>query len=212
MPLDGGRVLRAAVWKATGDPNRALAFSGWAGRVVALVVLASPLLLAALGLTVTTIDFVIAAVFGWFLWSAATTAIVGAKVRARLPALRARSLARRTVTAPAGMPLAEAVRRAHEAQAGSIVTVDVDGTPLGVVNEAAVRATPAERHPWVPVSAVSRTLEAGLQLPADIAGEQLVLAMQRTPATEYVLVEPDGSVFGVLVTADVDAAFRSTPP
>jgi Zn-dependent protease len=210
MPLDGGRVLRAAVWKITGNPHRALAVSGWAGRGVALLVLAAPVLLPGLGVEVTTIDFIIAVVFGWFLWSAASSAIAGAKVRARLPALQARSLARRTVTAPADLSLAEAVRLAQQAEAGSIVTVDVDGSPVGVVNEAAVQATPRERRPWMAVSTVSRSLDPGLTLPADIAGEQLILAMQSTPATEYLLVEADGSVYGVLTTRDVDAAFRAT--
>ncbi len=209
MPLDGGRVLRAVVWQLTGNPHRALVVSGWAGRGVALLVLLSPVLLRGVGADVSTLDFVIAVVFGWFLWSAATSAIAGGKVRARLPALQARSLARRAVTTPVDLPLAEAVRRAQEAQAGSIVTVDVDGSPVGVVNEAAVLATPSERRPWVAVSAVSRTLDPGLRLPADVAGEELILAMQATPASEYVLVEADGSVYGVLTTSDVDAAFRA---
>jgi hypothetical protein len=34
--------------------------------------------------------------------------------------------------------------------------------------------------------------------------------MQRTPATEYLLVEPDGSIFGVLTTEDVDRAFAAS--
>jgi hypothetical protein len=57
--------------------------------------------------------------------------------------------------------------------------------------------------------ALARTIEPGLLLPADLSGEALVRAMQRTPASEYVLVEPDGSVFGVLVTSDVDKAFAT---
>ena len=61
-----------------------------------------------------------------------------------------------------------------------------------MVNEAAVLATPEERRAWVPVRDVTRTLEPGLTLPADIAGEQLIRAMQAAPATEYLLVEPDG--------------------
>ena len=34
------------------------------------------------------------------------------------------------------------------------------------------------------------------------------MAINAHPATEYLLVEDDGSVYGVLVTADVDRAFR----
>ena len=61
----------------------------------------------------------------------------------------------------------------------------------------------------VPVSSVARTMEEGLVLPADIVGEDLVRAMSRKPAEEYVLVEEDGSIYGVLTTADVDRAFEA---
>jgi hypothetical protein len=105
-------------------------------------------------------------------------------------------------------PLAEAVRRANEAHAGSIVTVSGSGHPVGLVNEAAVLATPEDRRPWVSVAAVSRSLDEGLQLPASITGEDLVMAITRTPAEEYLLVEADGAIYGVLATKDVDQAFR----
>ena len=36
------------------------------------------------------------------------------------------------------------------------------------------------------------------------------MAISRTPASEYLLVDPDGSVVGVLSTADVDRAFRGS--
>ncbi len=59
-----------------------------------------------------------------------------------------------------------------------------------------------------PVSSLARSIEDGLLLPADIVGEDLVRAMSATPAEEYVLVEGDGSILGVLATADVDRAFE----
>ena len=61
----------------------------------------------------------------------------------------------------------------------------------------------------MPIGDLARRLEDGLSLPADIEGEPLLRAMNRTPAGEYVLVEADGSLYGVLVSADVDAAFRA---
>ena len=71
----------------------------------------------------------------------------------------------------------------------------------------ALLATPEDRRPWLSTGSVARTLEPGMTLSADLSGAQLVRAMQQLPATEYLLVEPDGSVFGVLVAADVSAAF-----
>jgi Zn-dependent protease len=209
MPLDGGRVLRAGLWKLTGDPHRATSAAGWVGRGVAVLVLFSPWLLPVFGLAVGFTDYVIALVFGWFMWSAASASIMSARIRSKLPALQARALARRALGVVESTPLAEAIRQAQTAEAGSIITLDLDGRPVGIVNEAAVTATPEERRAWIPVSAVTRTLEPGLRLPADIAGERLIGAMQSSPATEYLLVEADGTVYGVLSTSDVDAAFSA---
>lgn len=110
----------------------------------------------------------------------------------------------------ADVPLSEALRQAREAQAGSIVVVTGNDRPLGIVNEPAVVAAPEDRRAWMSTGSVTTRLERGMTLPADITGETLVRAMQARPASEYLLVEPDGSIFGVLVTADVDAAFSQS--
>ena len=209
LPLDGGRVLKSGVWKLTGNIHRGTIVAGWGGRVTAVVALGWPFAMEPLlGVRPDILDFVLAFVIALFLWSGATAAMGTARLRRRLPSLVARSIARRTIAVPEDLPLAEAVRRARDAEAGSIVTVTGDGRPVGLVNEAALLATPEDRRPWVAVSTVSRTLEAGLRLPATLHGEDLVLAISRTPAEEYLLVEEDGTIYGVLVTADVDRAFR----
>lgn len=209
LPLDGGRVLKAAVWQASGNQHRGTIAAAWGGRVTALAAIAWPFVQeAVLGSTPDLLDFILAFVVAAFLWSGATAALGSARLRSRLPALQARRLARRTVAVAADVPLAEAVRLAREAQAGSIITLDPEGVPVGVVNEAALLATPEERRPWVATAAVARHLDPGLRLPADLAGEELVRAISRTPAGEYVLVEADGTVYGVLTTSDVDRAFR----
>jgi hypothetical protein len=211
LPLDGGRVLKSAVWGATGNVHRGTIVAGWGGRLTAVAALLWPILQRPLLHTdPQVLDFVLAGVVAAFLWSGATAAMSGARLRSRLPHLVARDLARRTLAVPGDLPLAEAVRRAREASAGSILTVTGSGEPVGIVNEAALLATPEDRRPWVATSAVSRTLEDGMRLPADIDGEALVMAISRTPATEYLLVEHDGTVLGVLTTADVDRAFRQS--
>ncbi len=210
LPLDGGRVLRAAVWKVTGNPHQGTIVAAWGGRIAALLVLLYPALRGLRnGVAASLTDYVFAVIIASFLWSGASAALASAKARRKIPLLKARVLARRTLAVPHDLPLAEAIRRTQEESAGSIVVLDPSGRPSGLVNEAAVVATPDERRPWVPVSSVARSLEQGMTLPADISGEALVLAMQRTPASEYLLVEQDGSIFGVLSTDDVDRAFAA---
>lgn len=209
LPLDGGRVLKSIVWGASGNQHRGTLVAGWGGRLAALALLLWPIFQEQVtGVETTLFDLVLVFILGLFLWTGATAAMAHARLRQRLPALIARPLARRTLTVPEDLPLAEAVRRAREAEAGSIVTVSASGSPLGIVNETSVQATPEDRRPWVPVSSVTRTLEDGLTLPATLAGEELILAISRRPADEYLLVEADGGIYGVLATADVDRAFR----
>ena len=210
LPLDGGRVLRAAVWRATGNPHRGTIVAAWGGRACAGLAIAYPFLSQIWTHQLPPVStYVLAFVIALFLWSGASSALASAQVRRRLPALQARLLARRALAVPEDLSLAEAVRRAHEQQAGSIVVTGPDGRPSGIVNEAAAQATPQDRWPWLPVSAVARSIEPEITFPADLAGEPLILAMQRAPATEYLLLEPDGSVYGVLVSADVDRAFAA---
>lgn len=213
LPLDGGRVLKALVWGVTGNPHRGTLLAGWIGRLLAVAVLVWPFVQdSVLGTERTTservIDLMVAGVLALFLWSSATAAMQSARLRRRLPSIVARDLARSTLTVPDDLPVAEAVRRAQDAEAGSIVTVSSSGEPLGIVNEAALLATPEERRPWLAVSTLARTLERGMTLPASIVGEDLIRAITFLPAHEYLLVEDDGRIFGVLATADVDRAFR----
>lgn len=209
LPLDGGRVLKAAVWGLTGNMHLGTLAAGWGGRIVAILVLVwlgAEVLLQ--GGDVDLVDVVLYFIIAAFLWSGATAAMQSARLRRKLPSIVARDLARRTLTVPADLPVAEAVRRAQESGAGSIVTVTSSGEPTGIVNEAALLATPEERRPWLAVSTLSRTLEDGLSLPVSIVGEDLIRAITVLPAHEYLLVEDDGSIYGVLSTADVDVAFR----
>lgn len=209
LPLDGGRVLRASVWKATSNMHRGTIVAAWGGRITAVVALAWPVIAQAIGLHPNLLDYVLAAIVAMFLWTGASAAMLSAHVRRRLPDLKARPLARRAVTVSVGTPVAEAVRRAQEVEAGGIVVLSADGQATGVVSEAALQSVPEERRPWLTIESVAVTLDEGLVMPADIVGEDLVRAMARRPASEYLLVEEDGSLYGILSTLDVDRAFEA---
>ncbi|RJS47204.1 site-2 protease family protein [Nocardioides cavernaquae] len=209
LPLDGGRILKALVWGVTRNEHQGTLVAGWCGRVTAVLVLFLPLIMERLLDTQPDLtSYLFAFILAGFIWMGASAAIQSARLRRRLPSLVARGLARRTLTVPEDLPVAEAVRRAQDAEAGSIVTVDATGRPLGIVSEAAVQATPEDRRPWLTVGSVARTLVPGMTLPAGIAGEELIRAITFLPAYEYLLIEDDGTIFGVLSTADVDQAFR----
>jgi len=211
LPLDGGRMLRAAVWKVTGRPGQATVVAAWAGRVLALAVLVVPLAFyARQGGGIQLFNVAWLAVIAAFMWTGAGQALRATRVRERLPGLQARALARRAIPIPANLPLAEAIRRADAAQARALVVVDHEDRPIAIVNETAVMATPPQRRPWIEAGSLARTIDPGLVLPADLSGMALIEAVRRTPASEYLLVEQTGQVFGVLATADLDHAFAGT--
>ena len=209
LPLDGGRVLQSVVWGVTGRRGVGITVAAWGGRVAAVAVVLYPALMATFGRQPSIIDYIFAFMIGAFLWAGASQALVMARMRSKLPSLQARALARSAIGVPADLPVAEAVRRAQEAHAGSLVIVTSDGKPAGLVNEASVLSTPPERRPWLPSGDLARRLSDGMSMSADIGGEELLQAMNQTPATEYLLTEADGSIYGVLVTKDVDAAFKA---
>jgi Zn-dependent protease/CBS domain-containing protein len=208
LPLDGGRMLRAVIWKLTGRPATSTIAAAWAGRVLAVALLAVPFLIGAVNLTGgDLVEVIWLAVIAAFMWTGAGQAIKATKFRERLPALQARRLARKAVSVAANTPLAEAIRRADENQARAVVVVDHEDKPIAIVNETAVMATPPQRRPWIEAGSLARTLEPDLVLSADLSGMALLDAIRRAPATEYLLVEPTGQVYGVLATRDVDHAF-----
>jgi Zn-dependent protease/CBS domain-containing protein len=206
LPLDGGRMLRAVVWKFTGRPATATITAAWVGRALAIALLVIPFYSGGLtgGDMVSTIWV---AVIAAFMWIGAGQSIRATKFRERLPDLQARRLARRAISVTAGTPLAEAIRRADESHARAVVVVDHDNKPIAIVNEAAVMATPPQRRPWIDSGSMARTIDPSLVLPADISGMALLEAMKRAPASEYLLVEPSGQVFGVLAARDLDNVF-----
>jgi len=211
LPLDGGRVLRAALWKVTGKSGYSTVLAAWAGRVIGIALVVAVLVEpeSEIGLVNGGAGIWLIAIAA-FMWMSAGQALRSARIRERLPALQARTLARRAIPIPSTLPLAEAIRRADLAQARALVVVDHDAKPIAIVNEGAVIATPEQRRPWVDAGSLARTLDPDMILSADLSGMDLIEAVRRAPASEYLLVEPSGQVYGVLSTADLDHAFAAT--
>ena len=217
LPLDGGRMLRAVVWKITGKPMSGTIAAAWVGRALAVSVLIGlPLLTqsGALGSTAedsvgmdTVTDALLAAILAAIIWTGAGNSLRMARLREHLPELRARNLTRRAVPVETDTPLSEALRRANAAGARALVVVDSDGNPLSLVREAAIVGVPEHRRPWVAVSGLAQDLTDGMRVSAELAGEDLLDVLRATPATEYLVVEETGEIYGVLSAADVERAF-----
>ncbi|MFI6939829.1 site-2 protease family protein [Streptomyces sp. NPDC050418] len=217
LPLDGGRMLRAVVWAITGKPMSGTVAAAWVGRALAVSVLIGLPLLTQSGVlgaeatdsvgVDTVMDALLAAILAAIIWTGAGNSLRMARLRERLPGLRARTLTRRAVPVESATPLSEALRRANEAGARALVVVDGQGDPVAVVREAAIVGVPEHRRPWVAVSGLAQDLTDGMKVSAELSGEELLDTLRATPATEYLVVEDTGQIFGVLSTSDVERAF-----
>lgn len=210
LPLDGGFLVRAAIWKITGKDRTGTIAAAHAGRALALLVLAGGTALAVRGPGTDLLALLWAAVLASFMWVTATQAIRTERIRDRIPLLHARRLGRRAVAVTAATPLAQALETARAAQAGALVVVDHEGTPTALVSEQAVRAVPEHRRPWVTAGDVSRALTEAATLPADLSGADLVTAVRDSGTAEHLLVEPDGAIYGVLSVRDLERLLART--
>lgn len=216
-PMDGGKVLAAGVWAATGDRQRGTVVSAWGGRVLAVVVVlvlvVRPLVV---GGEVELLLVVLAVLWSGFLWAAA-----GTSLRAARSARRVGELDLRRLLVPAvGLPGTDTVAGldALRADVGpgpvpgaelAVVLLGRDGSPVGYVDGAAAAAVARQDRARTPLSAVGRTLPAQCVVDAGLSGADALRAVATAAASSPVLVVVDaGDVLGLLHARDVVAALR----
>jgi Zn-dependent protease len=199
LPLDGGRLVVATVWGATGSKLRGLKAGAYGGFVVAAVVAGWGMFMLSRGRGgLYTLGLAAFLAFG------AHQSLRSVQVRERLPGLSAGRLVRKTLPVEGAVPLAEALRRAQEVGATAVAVVDRDGKPTKIMTGSAVDALPEHRRPWMTVDEVSRVIQPNMIFDADLEGEDLLTAVQRAPASEY-LVMQRGRPVGVLAMVDLVA-------
>ena len=216
LPLDGGRVLEAAVWAVTGDRLRATVVAAWAGRVLAVVAVVVLLGLPLLrGDRPSLLLAVWAVLVAGTLWTGASAVLRDARLRGRVASLRAQALQVAAVGVPADVAVAGVARAADAAGAAEVVLVAPDGRPVAVVDRDAVSRVPRDRWPVVPAASVAVGL-AGPPVPASATGQGLVELLARagghpdavTGNEVAAVVDAAGRVVGVLRGRDVVAAAR----
>jgi Zn-dependent protease/CBS domain-containing protein len=204
LPLDGGRLLRAVVWTVSKSRLTGTRAGAWTGRVVAIGVLVLSLLVnrGPSGL----VSGLVCVMLAGYLWFGAGQSLKIAEIMERLPRVDLETLLRPGLLVPPDLSVAEALRRMWQGSARGLVLVDAGDRPSAIVDEMQVNAVPMDRRPWVPLSTVARPLEAGLVLHRGLIGEDLLAAIRATPASEYLVVDDDGTPAGILATADLAAA------
>jgi Zn-dependent protease len=210
LPLDGGFLVDALVWRVTGNRELGLIAAGWCGRVVTLLVLAWALLLPFLrGYPPSLFTVVWAGVIGAFLWSGATNAIRTGRARSALAGITIGSVWRRASSLPVTSSAADAwALRASGLGGTTVIVVADDGTALGLVDDDALLGIPEDARPVTPVMAVVRRQPAGWVVDGepDAAVTPVVETMQTLQVGAVPVRPRSGRIEGIVLAGDLEAA------
>ncbi|HET6501933.1 MAG TPA: site-2 protease family protein [Amycolatopsis sp.] len=201
-PLDGGRVLRAAVWAATGNRARATKVAARTGQVFGLA-----LIVFGLGemLFVGTFSGVWLALVGWFLVFAAQSELTGNVARERLGDLKLwQVMEPEPVVAPGWWTVDAFLDNvAASARRRTFPVTSFDGQPIGVVGLAELTRLPERARPVTRVTDIAR--KPPRVTIADV-GERVVDVLAKTvlrPGRDLILVTEHGRLAGVVGADDI---------
>ncbi len=198
FPLDGGRVLRAAIWWFTGDLHKATRLASDAGRLFGWVIIILGVAQLVSGMLFQGLWLVL---IGWFLTNAASASYRMLILRDLLEGVSARDMMRTHFeSVPAQMRVADFVEN-HLMQSSQLLWPVLEEEQLiGLVTLDEVRKIPAGDREVTTVGAVMRNDLAALTL-APATEARLVLERLGASGLPLAVVE-GGRVLGLLSAAD----------
>jgi CBS domain-containing protein len=156
FPLDGGRVLRAILWRVTGNVRRATVWAANVGRLVALVMFGYAAYLLVVENSV--IGAVWTAAIAWFLYNAASGSVQQLVFEQRLKRVRVGdAITRDEVTVTPDITVADLVDRYLLPAARTAMPVEQDGRLIGMVAIKDIARVPPEQRGQVTVGQVMRS-------------------------------------------------------
>ena len=198
LPLDGGRLVESAVWKATGSHEKGTVAAGWAGRIIvialALWFVALPLLS---GNRPDTSLMLITLLVGSFLWMGASASIQQARYRSRLHLVDAAALAEPALGLPETATVLDVLRHSPQGVPG-VVLYGPDARPAAVVDDSAAAAVPPALAATTPATAVAYPLAAGAYVKETDRGAELLAYLAQIEGSDYAVVDDAGTITGLL--------------
>ena len=200
-PLDGGRVLRALVWRRTGDRRRAVTVAARAGRLFGYLLIGIGLVEFAFSANFGGLWFVF---LGWFLLSAARAEESGARLREALDGIRVRDVMTPDPVAGPGWYTVDGfleeyvLRHRHSA----FPVNSFDGALVGLVTLARLKTVPSGQRAATRVEAVACPLaEVPIANPDELLLD--LLPRLRGCSDGRALVMADGRLAGIVSPTDI---------
>jgi CBS domain-containing protein len=205
FPLDGGRLLRSVVWRATGSFRRATRIASLAGQAVGWLLVAGGVAFLLAGNLAGGIWF---AFIGWFLVQAARASYQELQVRQMLRGVQAHDvMAGSLLRIPPDLTLQDAVDRYFMRYDHSAFPVDEQGRTIGLLTLRKVRRVPSDQWPTRRVRDHMVPLGDQVVVPPDAPMDQVMAKLEDGEAGR-VLVAEDGEVVGIITPSDLTRWLR----
>jgi Zn-dependent protease/predicted transcriptional regulator len=205
FPLDGGRLLRSAIWKATGSLARATRIASVSGQVVGWLLVAAGVAWLLAGDLAGGIWF---AFIGWFLVQAARSSYQELQLRELLRGVEAEEvMAGDLVRIPPELSLQDAVDDYFMRYDHSAFPVEEHGRTIGLLTLRGVRRVPTEQWPTRRVRDHMVPLGDQVVVAPDARMDGVVSKLQDGEANR-VLVAQDGEVVGIITPSDLTRWLR----
>lgn len=204
-PLDGGRLLRAALWRWRGDRTWAAIVAARAGRYLGMVLIALGLWQFLVGASVGSLWL---ALIGWFLFGAAGMEERQARMEVALTGVRVGDImSPQPLTVPSDTTVAELIDRYVLAYRHTAFPLAVADRPVGLVTLDRARQVPIERRAATPVRDVACPPE---ELTLTTPDEPLTDLLPRLNecADGRALVVVDGRLVGIVTPSDISRAVQ----
>lgn len=199
FPLDGGRVLRAIIWGATGSLSRATRWASIAGQGFGYLLVAAGLFFVFNGVLGTGIWF---AAIGWFLAQAARMSYEQMQVRRMLEDVEAEDvMAGDLRSIPANVTLREAVDDYFMRLDHSAFPVEEDGRTVGLLTLRRVKQVPREERDRTRVREAMGTVDEQVTVAPEASMAKVTEKLEGDH--RRVLVVRNGEIVGIITPMDL---------
>jgi Zn-dependent protease/predicted transcriptional regulator len=207
-PLDGGRLLRAALWKWRGDRTWAAIAAARVGRVFGVVLIALGVWQFAVGAGAGGLWL---ALIGWFLTSAAGAEERQTRTGEALSGVRARDvMTEHPQTVPPDVSVADFVEHYLFGSRYAAYPLTEDDRPVGIATLDRVRQVPNEQRRDTPLRQIAcRPEELVIVSPEEPLAD--LLPRLNGCADGRVLVVSEGRLVGIVSPSDISHAVERGP-
>ncbi len=186
FPLDGGRIFRSLIWKASGDINIATKVSSFTGQMIGWIMILIGVFSFIRGQQISGIWLVF---IGWFLHNAAQSAYQQLIMRRAFQGILISDVMTPYVDAVSPETTVEELVENHFLHThADTYPVIKDGSLLGIVRLDEVRAIPRSEWPRVQVTRIAKPLDDSLlAFPYQDAWDTLVKMGEQGQSTVFVV-------------------------